>query len=149
MLPAHWNLRMLALQPGKTVEALPVLRSGDRMSVLRLTTLPTLGLDWVNSGGGFGAAKPGLVSMGGDPTGVVSSVTWQSWGGLEASGTGTSDYVTGNESVADGSQEKVTIVALDLGLCGGHPAYQGVVWYFPGEGQRFDPSEVGTTCTAP
>jgi hypothetical protein len=107
---------------------------------------PTLGADWQGSGGGFGQVKPSLVSNGGDPTGVVSGITWQSWGGSEAMGTGMSDYVAPGQTVAGGTQENVTIVAFDLGQCDGSPAYTKVTWYFPGDGQSFQPSQYEDAC---
>lgn len=99
---------------------------------------PTLGLDWPNSGGGYGEIKPALVSNGGDPTGVVGTISWTSWGGPQATGMGMSDYVATGQTVAGGTEEQVTIVAFDLGTCGGHPAYQEVEWYFPQDGQTFN-----------
>jgi hypothetical protein len=59
-----------------------------------------------------------------------------------------SDYVGPNTpSVAAGTNESVTIVAFDLGTCDGvHPAYMRVAWYFPEEGQSFDPSQSENAC---
>jgi hypothetical protein len=107
---------------------------------------PTLGANWSGNGGGFGQVRPTLVSNGGDPTGVVGGITWQSWGGPMATGTGTSDYVAPGQTVAGGTQEQVTIVAFDLGQCNGTPAYTAVEWYFPTEGQTFDPSSYENAC---
>ena len=44
-------------------------------------------------GRGFGQVKPSEVVLGGDPTGDIPEIAWSSWGGPEASGTGTSFYV--------------------------------------------------------
>jgi hypothetical protein len=42
----------------------------------------------------------------------------------------------------------VTVVAFDLGSCnGGPPAYEEVEWYFPGDGQTFDPNNATNACT--
>lgn len=109
---------------------------------------PTLGISWNSNGGvGYGTVKPITVSNGGDPTGVVTSITWRSWGGARAIGSGTSDYVAPGKSVAGGTQETVTIVAFDLGTCGGHSAYRGIEWYFPGHGQSFSATTYINACT--
>jgi hypothetical protein len=140
-----------ALVPDAPVPTVPVPTTTTAVPVATTTTtvpteVPTLGLNWEGSGGGYGSVRPTLVSNGGDPTGVVSSITWQSWGGSQAVGTGTSDYVAPGQTVADGSQQTVTIVAYNLGTCDGQSAYQDVEWYFPGQGQTFDPSQGLTAC---
>jgi hypothetical protein len=84
---------------------------------------------------GFGAVRPPEISLGGDPTGILTGITWQSWGGAQATGTGTSTYVAPGQTVAQGTQESATVVASSLGTCKGGPAYQQVVWYFPEQGQ--------------
>lgn len=113
------------------------------------TTNPpaTLGLAgaWT-AGVGFGQVEPSEVFLGGDPTGLVTSIHWQSWGGSVATGTGTSWYVAPNQITADGSHQTATIVAFDLGTCVGHAAYQEVEWYFPSEGGKFDPSQAVYAC---
>ena len=98
---------------------------------------PTLGVaaPWGASAVGFGQAKPAEISLGGDPTGLVTGITWSSWGGDTATGTGTSTYVGPNQSAAQGVEETATIVASDLGTCGGSAAYQQVKWYFPQQGE--------------
>jgi hypothetical protein len=90
--------------------------------------------------------EPAEVFLGGDPTGLVTSIRWQSWGGSKAEGTGTSTYVAANQITADGSQQTATIVAFDVGTCAGHAAYQEVEWYFPREGGTFDPSHAVYAC---
>ena len=86
-----------------------------------------------------------------DPTGVLSGITWRSWGGSRATGTGTSGYVTPSQTVAQGREEPATVVAYDLGSCRGAPAYQQVTWYFPQHGQT--PADNGgspiNACTGP
>ncbi len=109
---------------------------------------PILGLtgSWAPGGEGLGSIKPSTVYLGGDPTGFVQSIAWQSWGGTEATGTGMSTYVAPNQITADGTEEQATIVAFDLGTCEGESAYQEVEWYFPESGQQFDPSQALYTC---
>ena len=103
------------------------------------------------SGIGFGRVKPTEISLGGDPTGILSRVTWHSWGGSQATGTGTSTYVGPGQTAAQGAQETATVVAYDLGTCNGSPAYRQVTWYFPQHGQT--PADNGGTpinaCTGP
>jgi hypothetical protein len=90
---------------------------------------------WGASAVGFGQVKPAEISLGGDPTGMLTGITWQSWGGDTATGTGTSTYVGPNQSAAQGAQERATVVVSDLGTCGGLAAYQQVKWYFPTQGE--------------
>jgi hypothetical protein len=100
---------------------------------------------------GFGQAKPTEIFLGGDPTGLVSGITWSSWGGSQAVGSGASTYVAPNESAAQGSVQTATVVASDLGTCGGVAAYQQVIWYFPSEGQTAATTgnSVIDACTGP
>ena len=71
-------------------------------------TAPTLGVAtaWGASAVGFGQVKPAEISLEGDPTGMLTGITWQSWGGGTATGTGTSTYVGPNQSAAQGVQER-------------------------------------------
>jgi len=110
---------------------------------------PTLGqLAGVFANGtGFGQIRPAEVYNGGDPTGLVNKITWQSWGGATATGTGTSTYVSANQPVAAGTPQSVTIVAFQLGTCGGKLMYQAVEWYFPQHGQAFNPNQYENICT--
>jgi hypothetical protein len=70
-------------------------------------------------GTGFGQARPAKIFNGGDPTGLVTKITWHSWGGPQATGSGTSEYVGPGRSVATGTAQPVTIVAFKLGTCHG------------------------------
>jgi hypothetical protein len=100
---------------------------------------------------GFGEVKPAEISLGGDPTGILSRITWHSWGGSQATGTGTSTYVGPGQTVAQGTGQTATVVAYDPGTCNGVPAYQQVVWYYPQHGQT--PADNGgspiNACTGP
>ncbi|MGH3275090.1 MAG: hypothetical protein ACRDNZ_12310 [Streptosporangiaceae bacterium] len=97
-------------------------------------------------GSGFGQVRPAEIFNGGDPTGLVTKVTWKSWGGPTATGTGTSVYVADDQPVADGTQQSVTVVAFKLGTCGGKLMYQAVEWYFPQHGQSFSPVRYENIC---
>jgi hypothetical protein len=98
-------------------------------------------------GTGFGQVKPSKIFNGGDPTGLVTDVVWTSWGGTQATATGTSEYVGPGQSNAQGSEEQATVVAFDLGTCGGKLMYQAVEWYFPQHGQAFSPDNYENICT--
>jgi hypothetical protein len=129
-----------------------ILTGEDRYTVVvqRQTTIPVLGRragDFDYNSQGFGEVRPATVFNGGDPTGLVMNITWSSWGGGTAIGTGTSDYVGANQTVAGGTQEMVTIVAFDLGTCDGTLMYQAVEWYFPQHGQNFNPNQYEDICT--
>jgi hypothetical protein len=109
---------------------------------------PTLGLltgTFVH-GSGFGQVKPRKVYNGGDPTGLVTSITWHDWGEAQAVGTGLSDYVGPGQFVAQGKVEPVRIVAFDLGTCNGRYMYAAVEWYFPQHKQAFNASQFEDTC---
>ena len=112
------------------------------------TTVPTLGVHWnLNGGLGYGNAKPRTISNGGDPTGIASAISWQSWGGARAIGTGKSDWVAPGKGIANGSQETVTVIAFHLGICQGHAAYRALEWYFPEHGQSFHENTYINACT--
>lgn len=95
--------------------------------------LPGWGVGATNQQG-FGETRPSTIYNGGDPTGLVNNVKWNSWGGKTATGTGVAEYVAPGQIVADGTMEPVKVVAFNLTTCGGHPAYRYVNWYFPAHG---------------
>lgn len=84
-------------------------------------TAPTLGVAgaFAPNGVGFGQVRPTEISLGGDPTGILTDISWQSWGGSQVTGTGTgtSTYVGPGQTVAQGSQQTATVDAYDLGTC--------------------------------
>jgi hypothetical protein len=96
---------------------------------------------------GYGSARPGTLDNGGDPTGIVTNVTWQSWGGSQAVGTGTAYYDPPNVPVAEATKETATVVAFDLGSCAGQYMYQAVEWYFPESGGSFNPATYLNVCS--
>ena len=111
--------------------------------------VPTLGhlAGALAHGSGFGQVRPPAFSNGGDATGAVGSIAWTSWGGPTATGTGIGEYVAPGQAFAQGTQEPATIVAFDVGTCGGQYMYQQVDWFFPQHGQRFDPARAENICT--
>jgi hypothetical protein len=90
--------------------------------------------------------RPATVFNGGDPTGLVRDVVWRSWGAAKATGTGTSDYVGPDQTVAQGTEEPATVVAFNLGTCDGTLMYRAVEWYFPQHGMTFDPDHYDDIC---
>jgi len=110
---------------------------------------PTLGLMtglFTHGAVGFGQVRPKEVYNGGDPTGLVTSITWHGWGQGQAIGTGRAEWVGPNQSVATGTFEPTRIVAFDLGTCNGHYMYAAVEWYFPQHKQVFDPNQFEDVC---
>jgi hypothetical protein len=128
--------------PGVATSTVPVnsaTTTGPQPTLGRLSGIYVHGL-------GFGQVKPSTFSNGGDPTGSVGSITWDSWGGTTATGTGMSDYVADGQTVAGGTQSPVTVVAFDLGSCGGTVMYRAVEWYFSTHGGAFNPNQYENIC---
>ncbi len=110
--------------------------------------VPILGTQWGVPGGqkGYGTAHPDTIFNGGDPTGLVTGVHWQSWGGPVAIASGMS-YDPGNSIVANSVLRAVTVEAFNLGVCHGTLMYQAIEWYVPADGQKFDPHIYINICT--
>jgi hypothetical protein len=133
-----------------SVPSSPGTSASPQTSAAAAAAVPTLGRlagVFAPGGQGFGQVKPAKIFNGGDPTGLVTGLTWSSWGGPQATGTGVSDYVGAGQSVATGTQKPVTVVAFKLGTCHGTQMYKAVEWYFPGEGQTFNPHQYENICT--
>jgi hypothetical protein len=96
---------------------------------------------------GYGTGRPSAIDNGGDPTGMIEGVRWQSWGENRAFGVGTSSYEPPGKTVADAIPERATVVAFNLGSCNGVRSYNAVTWYFPQHGEKFDPTTFRNTCT--
>ena len=99
---------------------------------------PVLGSSSSPNTKGYGSARPRTIDGGQDSAGIVSGVTWSSWGGSQATGSGTALYSAPGQSAAEGTEQKATVVAADLGRCGGKPAYRKLTWYFPQHGEKLD-----------
>ncbi len=109
---------------------------------------PTLGRSLSASQEGYGHVKPVTIFNGGDPTGLVTGVTWSHWGRSHAIGHGTGDWVWPGESVANGSiHTPAVVVAFDFGTCAGRSAYRKITWYFPSRGESVDAREYQNICT--
>lgn len=115
--------------------------------VTQASSLPTLGLSSAYVGGvGFGSIEPALVSLGGDPTGIISAVVWSSWGGSTATGKGIAAYVAPGQATATATRQSATVVAFNLGYCNGEMVYREITWYFPQDGQSETASHAIPTC---
>ena len=108
---------------------------------------PTLGQVWGTNQRGYGTVRPATIDGGGSSTGLVENISWSSWGGPQATGTGTALWVPPGAPNAAGVRQPANIVAYNLGTCNGKPAYQAVKWYFPGKGESFNPSGGQNICT--
>lgn len=86
---------------------------------------------------GFGQVKPREIFLGGDPTGLVCNIHWETWGGPFAIGTATSWYVGPTQDVADGHFAPAVVVLYHLGFWNSKPAYTGYNWYFPQKGKTY------------
>ena len=109
--------------------------------------VPTLGRRWAPFQSGFGQVRPSFVSLGGDPTGELNRVQWQSWGGTRAVGKGVGFYEPPGKIVADSVAAPATVVAFKLGNCQGTRAYQAIEWFFPAHGGTFDTGHYINICT--
>jgi hypothetical protein len=69
-----------------------------------------------------------------------------SWDPPTAIGRGTGWYVGPNQIVGQGAFQPVTIVAFELGLCGGQLMYGAVEWHFQQPGDKFDPTQYEEIC---
>jgi hypothetical protein len=109
---------------------------------------PVLAGPWAPGQQGYGHVKPHTIFNGGDPTGLVKMIRWNSWGGRRAIGAGTALWVGPHQIVAQGRFEKgARIVLFQLGRCHGREAYRAIEWYFPSHGQKFSAGTYINACT--
>lgn len=107
----------------------------------------TLGVPWRGRAQGFGEVQPNYIDLGGaSSTGVVSDVTWSSWGEPTAEGTGEAAYVPPDASNSEAVRERATVIAFDPGICQGERVYQRLTWFFPQHGEYFDPDVAFDAC---
>ena len=117
------------LYEGTTVACMPAEESNR----------PILGRSSAPFQRGYGEVMPSWIHNGGDPTGIVEDVHWQSWGEDRAIGSGFAYYQAPNKIVAESTRERATVVAFNLGTCRGVPSYNAIQWFFPQQGDEFDP----------
>lgn len=98
-----------------------------------------------SNGRGYGTAKPVGVYAGGDPTSRITDITWTTWGGETAEGTGTGTW---REDGRVGREQYIpaTVVVSDIGMCNGKRAYMKINWYFPSKGETIDSRSSMKTC---
>jgi hypothetical protein len=108
---------------------------------------PVVGTSWAPGVQGYGQVEPQTISNNGDPTSLVTHITWSSWAGATAYGTGISIWVPPGQPTVNGVQEPATVVVFRLGTCAGKPSYNAVVWYFPQHGQQFSSGRYFNACT--
>jgi len=107
---------------------------------------PVLGQVWGPNQRGYGTVRPAAIDHGSHATTVVTNISWSSWGGPQATGTGTALWVPPGQPNSAGVNQPANIVAYNLGTCNGKPAYRTVKWYFPGKGETFNPSGGENIC---
>jgi hypothetical protein len=137
--------------PAAAVTAAPAEPAQPPAAATQASGEPTLGAPGAfQDGSGFGQARPRRVFYGGDPTGDIRAITWRTWGGPTAIGTGIGYYEPDNAPVAESYSQPAQIKAYDLGLCHGKRVYLKVQWWYPSHGGSFDPGESGyNLCTGP
>jgi hypothetical protein len=118
------------------------LLCGSAVAVAAAGGKPTLG-SRLSGTKGFGHVKPPTVFLGGDPTGLVTELTWTSWGAPVAVALGSGFYTPPNKPTADSVKVPVTLDASDLGICKGHEAYRRMSFTFHYKGKAMKGSTVG------
>jgi hypothetical protein len=69
---------------------------------------------------GLGTARPTQFSLGSTAMSTIQHITWDSWGGPQATGHGT------RQAAAMPAPERIDLVAKDLGTCGGQLVYRQI-----------------------
>lgn len=97
-----------------------------------------------SNGRGYGTSRPTMLDNGGSRSGRTEQISWSSWGGERAEGTGRGPNPMG--AVADGAPDSspVHLVAFELGQCDGRRAYRKLAVY--AEGGSFDPANANAVC---
>jgi hypothetical protein len=85
---------------------------------------------------GLGTTRPATIHLGGaSSSGIITDLTWTSWGDRRAEGTGTAAYLPPGGANAEAVRTRATVVASDLGVCDGRVAYRRLTTYFPQYGE--------------
>ncbi|MGI6795727.1 hypothetical protein [Gordonia sihwensis] len=98
-----------------------------------------------SNGKGYGTSRPTEVYAGGSPTSRITNITWSSWGGDRAEGTGTGTYRVDGR-VGREQYIPATVVASNIGMCNGKRAYLTIAWYFPSKGETASAGREMKTC---
>lgn len=119
------KLRWMAIVPGVVLGATMV----GNGHVAQANPVATLGIahpSSLPSADGLGTVRPGVFSLASTGSSTVRQVTWDSWGGPQATG-----HVL-EANGADHPNEPVTVVAFDLGACDGQLVYRQLKRIPPG-----------------
>lgn len=103
---------------------------------------PTLGIEWASNQEGYGTVKPTRIYNGGSVSGTLDQIEWSNWGDAAATGTGFG-YTDG----VYGSKMPAEVRAFDLGDCQGSRSYRAITWWFPSQGEVFDPGRATLICS--
>jgi hypothetical protein len=91
---------------------------------------------------GFGSVAPAAINLGNGGTGMVWNIVWKHWGTARAIGHGSAYWVPATALNEDNAVKKpATLYAWGLVSCAGHLAYEHVGWYFPAQGEKWNPSQ--------
>jgi hypothetical protein len=83
---------------------------------------------------GLGTARPTGFSLGAVAASTIRNITWDSWGGPQATGHGVRSL-----GAATPEPEPINLIAKDLGTCGGQLVYRQIEETSPGSsGTTFD-----------
>ncbi|MEE2851454.1 MAG: hypothetical protein VX424_02235 [Actinomycetota bacterium] len=83
---------------------------------------------------GLGSPRPAGFDLGGTAMSTIQHITWDSWGGPQATGHGS------RQAAAMPAPERIDLVAKDLGTCVGQLVYRQIEERAPGSssGTTFD-----------
>lgn len=139
----------MGLQTEQQAYGLAANRAGWRYHINTVNGLncPVVGTSWGPGLQGYGQVEPQTISNNGDPASLITHITWSSWGGATAYGTGLATWVPPGQPAANGVQEQATVVVFNLGTCAGQQSYNAVEWYFPQHGQQFSSHGYYDSCT--
>lgn len=139
----------MGLQTEQQAYDLAANRAGWRYRINTVNGLscPVVGTSWAPGVQGYGQVEPQTISSNGDPASLVTHITWSSWGGATAYGTGFATWVPPGQAAVTGVREPATVVVFDLGTCAGNQSYNAVEWYFPQHGQQFSSHRYFDSCT--
>lgn len=113
------------------VMAIIAALAGPGAGAAQGVALATLGLPGPSGSKGFGEARPPVIFLGGDPSGLVQHIHWRRWGKARAIGHGIGWWFPPGTFTNEGHHARARLIAWDLGTCGGHRAYRRFEWYFP------------------
>ncbi|HYB16139.1 MAG TPA: hypothetical protein VEF71_11795 [Streptosporangiaceae bacterium] len=139
----------MGLQTEQQAYDLAANRAGWRYHINTVNGLscPVVGTSWARGVQGYGQVEPQTISNNGDPASLITHITWSSWGGARAYGTGLATWVPPGQPAVNGVQEPATVVVFSLGTCAGQQSYNAIDWYFPQHGQQFSSQRYFDSCT--